>query len=118
MHLERSNAIIVSANAPQALKRYYSTRTPPAFPQGVFRHRYSDRGYSNEVFRQRYCDRGYSNRRYSDMGYSDRVYLLRVFPQVVPSAHTSPLLLKGGINLGLSNTTRMRKCTLGSETLP
>ena len=108
MHLERSNTTIVSANAPRALKRYYNTPTPPAFPQGVFRQRYSDRGYSNKVFRQRYCDRGYSNRGYSDMGYSDRVYLLRVFPQVVPSAHTSPLLLKGGINFGLSKTTRMR----------
>ena len=101
------------------LTRYSDKGIPTGvFPQGVFRQRYSDRGYSNKVFRQRYCDRGYSNRRYSDMGYSDRVYLLRVFPQVVPSAHTSPLLLKGGINLGLSNTTRMRKCTLGSETLP
>ena len=76
--------------------------------RGVFRQRYSDRGYSNKVFRQRYCDRGYSNRWYSDTGYSDRVYLLQVFSQVVPSPHTSPLLLKGGINFGLSKTTRMR----------
>ena len=91
----------------------YSDKGIPTgvFPQGVFRQRYSDRGYSNKVFRQRYCDRGYSNRRYSDMGYFDRVYLLRAFPRVVPSAHTSPLLLKGGINLGVPNTTRMRANT-------
>jgi hypothetical protein len=94
------------------LTRYSDKGIPTGvFPQGVFRQRYSDRGYSNKVFRQRYCDRGYSNRRYSDMGYFDRVYLLRVFPRVVPSAHTSPLLLKGGINLGLPNTTRMRANT-------
>ena len=63
-------------------------------------------GIPMEVFPRGYFDRGYS-----DMGYSDTVYLLRVFPQVVPSAHTSPLLLKGGINLGLPNTTRMRANT-------
>ena len=46
------------------------------------------------------------------MGYSDRVYLLRVFSQVVPSAHTSPLLLKGGgvfrsITFSLSGGSRV-----------
>ena len=94
------------------LTRYSDKGIPTGvFPQGVFRQRYSDRGYSNKVFRQRDYDRGYSNRRYSDMGYSDRVYLLRAFPRVVPSAHTSPLLLKGGITLGFPNITRMRANT-------
>ena len=43
MHLERSNATIVSANAPQALKRYYRY-SDIGIPTGGILTRYSDKG--------------------------------------------------------------------------
>ena len=75
MHLERSNATIVSANAPRALKRLYSMRNAPLYPHSS---RLPTRGIPTRVFRQ-----GYSDKRYSDRTYSDRVW---VFPQGAPSS--------------------------------